>query len=265
MAASAPVLWRHRVLVGADGLPILVEPPSGGAFHELDPARDGDAQLASLGDVATPATFVDPRFELGRLPPALRARLLRAIAIARWSAEMRFCAVCGAGLHWETPGLVKICENPTEAHRHFPRIDPATIMLVHDGERMLLGRQPGWPPGMYSTLAGFVDAGESAEEAVAREVFEESGVRVSGVTYFGSESWPFPRSLMLGFFARAESTAIVRGDELEDVRWFSLDEGRELQRTLARRMPGADTIARRLIARWLDEHAVASGLRQPGG
>jgi len=152
---------------------------------------------------------------------------------------------------------VKICENPVEAHRHFPRIDPATIMLVHDGERMLLGRQPGWPPGMYSTLAGFVDAGESAEAAVAREVFEEAGVRVSGVTYFGSESWSFPRSLMLGFFARADSTEIVRGDELEDVRWFSHDEGRELQRTLARRMPGTDTIARRLIASWLDERAEA--------
>jgi NAD+ diphosphatase len=259
MTASAPVLWRHRVLVGTDGLPILVEPPAGGGgFHELDPARDGDAQLVSLGDAATPGTFVDPRFELGRLPPALRASLLRAIAIARWSDETRFCALCGAGLRWETPGLVKICENPTESHRHFPRIDPATIMLVHDGERMLLGRQPEWPPGMYSTLAGFVDAGESAEAAVAREVFEEAGVRISGITYFGSESWPFPRSLMLGFFARADSTEIVRGDELEDVRWFSPDEGRELQRTLARRMPGADTIARRMIARWLDERAAAS-------
>jgi NAD+ diphosphatase len=240
--------------MGADGLPVLVEPPAGGGgFHELDPAREGGAQLSAFGEPASSATFIDPRFELGRVPEPHRARLLRAIAIARWSHETRFCATCGAALRWETPGLVKICENPAEAHRHFPRIDPATIMLVHDGERMLLGRQPGWPPGMYSTLAGFVDAGESAEESVAREVFEEAGVRVGAVRYFGSESWPFPRSLMLGFFAQAVTSEVVRGDELEDVRWFSVDEGRSLQATLSRRMPGADTIARRLIAHWLDE------------
>ncbi len=252
MAGCAPVLWRYRVLVRANGLPLLVEPPSGGGdFHELDPRQEAGAQLAAFGPDARAGTFVDPRFELGGLPQELRARVLRALAIARWSAASRFCSNCGAPLRWETDGLVKVCENPTHPHRHFPRIDPATIMLVHDGERMLLGRQPGWPDGMYSALAGFVDAGESAEEAVAREVFEEAGLRVSEVRYFGSEAWPFPRSLMLGFVARAEPGEIVRGEELEDARWFSADEGRRLQDALARRMPGADTIARRLIAGWL--------------
>ena len=258
MLASAPILWRNRVLMDSDGAPILVAPPPGGGdFHELDPAREGEPQLTVFGDAIRGGAFVDPRFELGRVPKARRATLLRALAIARWSRETRFCALCAAVLRWEKPGLVKICENPVETHRHFPRIDPATIMLVHDGERMLLGRQPGWPAGMYSTLAGFVDAGESAEESVAREVREESGVRVADVRYFGSESWPFPRSLMLGFVATAATTEIVRGDEMEDVRWFSVDEGRRLQESAARRMPGGDTIARRLIAHWLAERGAA--------
>jgi NAD+ diphosphatase len=259
MAALVPIFWRHRVLTGSDDLPVLTRPPaeSAAGFHELDASRSSEEQLEALGLAKDAGTFVDPRFELGRLAPALRAKLLRALAIARWSDEARFCATCAAPLRWDVPGLVKICENVREEHRHFPRIDPATIMLVHDGERMLLGRQSGWPSGMYSTLAGFVDAGESAEEAVAREVLEESGVRISDVRYFGSESWPFPRSLMLGFTARAESTEIVRGDELEDVRWFDVEAGRELQSRLARRMPGADTIARRMIAAWLAERREA--------
>ncbi len=253
--ATVPVLWRHRILVGADGLPMRVAPArADSGLRELDPTLESDAQVADLGLDPRDGAFVDPRFELGRIDAAERPRLLRALAIARWSDETRFCATCAAALHWETPDLVKICENPTSPHRHFPRIDPATIMLVEDGERMLLGRQPGWPPGMYSTLAGFVDAGESAEAAVAREVREESGVRVSSIRYFGSESWPFPRSLMLGFTARAETTDIACGEELEDVRWFDVDAGRQLQATLARRMPGADTIARRMIADWLRRH-----------
>jgi NAD+ diphosphatase len=259
------VLWRNRVLVEARGRaphlvapegferpqqPIALEGEAGGpaGFVQLDASQDGLAQLSD--DAAAPLRFIDPMFELGRAEGAVRRALVRALAVARWSEATRFCAQCGLELAWDEPGRIKICAN-AEPHRHWPRLDPSAIMLVSDGERMLLGRQPTWPAGMYSTLAGFVEPGETVEETVAREVFEESGIRVGRVTYFGSEPWPFPRSLMLGFFAEATSHEIVRGDELEDVRWFTCDEGLDLQRTLSERTPHADTIARRLIATWL--------------
>jgi NAD+ diphosphatase len=259
------VFWRNRVLVEARGrAPHLVAPEAferpqqaialggeaGGpaGFVQLDASQDGLAQLSD--DAEAPLRFIDPIFELGRAEGAVRRALVRALAVARWSEATRFCAQCGLELAWDEPGRIKICAN-AEPHRHWPRLDPSAIMLVSDGERMLLGRQRTWPAGMYSTLAGFVEPGESVEETVAREVFEESGIRVGRVTYFGSEPWPFPRSLMLGFFAEATSNEIERGDELEDVRWFTYDEGIELQRTLSERTPYADTIARRLIATWL--------------
>jgi NAD+ diphosphatase len=194
--------------------------------------------------------FVEPRFELGRYPTDVRASVVRSLALSKWGREMRHCPLCASALAWESGATSRACEN---GHRHFPRTDPATIMLVDDGTRALLGRQATWPPGMYSTLAGFVDAGESAEDAVAREVFEESGVRVSDVRYVGSEPWPFPRSLMLGFRARAVTNAIVCGDELEDVRWFAIEEVRALLDAMEARVPFGDTIARRLMRGWVLE------------
>jgi len=152
---------------------------------------------------------------------------------------------------WESDGRTKRCTRDPPPHRHFPRTDPATIVLVHDGNRVLLGRQATWPPGMYSTLAGFVEAGESAEAAVAREVFEEVGVRVDDVRYAGSEAWPFPRSLMLGYTARAATDEIRVGDELEDARWFSRTELAVMQARLRDTSPHFETIARRLMADWL--------------
>jgi len=257
MVAPALVVWKNRILVDeAERQPVLLPLETrdrASEFVDLDPALDGKAQLGVEPAQLAGLRFIDPMFELGRFAGSTRLAVVRALALSRWSADTCFCSNCGAPLRWETPGRVKLCQNPSDPHRHFPRIDPATIMLVHDGERMLLGRQPGWPDGMYSTLAGFIDPGESAEAAVAREVLEEAGVSVAEVSYFGSESWPFPRSLMLGFFARATSTEIVRGHELEDVRWFDVEEGLRLERSLAERVPHADTIARRLIGHWLRE------------
>ena len=129
------------------------------------------------------------------------------------------------------------CTNPECQTKHFPRTDPATIMLVHSGDRCLLGRQASWPEGMYSTLAGFVEPGEKLEEAVFREVKEESGILVKNIRYFGAQPWPFPQSLMLGFFAEAETQEITRGIELEDVRWFDLTETQELLGRLESRFP----------------------------
>jgi NAD+ diphosphatase len=280
-AANAPrtlVLWRNRVLVdGRSRIPHLLagddleafapsvgfgderedgDPSGASAFVELDATRDGLAQLPQSALERSPLRFIDPMFELGRVEGALRRNLVRALAVARWSESSRYCSECGAALRWETPGRVKICEG-IQPHRLWPRLDPSAIMLVSDGERMLLGRQAHWPEGMYSTLAGFVDQGESVEEAVVREVYEEAGVVVDNVRYFGSEPWPFPRSLMLGYFADARSTTIVRGEELEDVRWFTFDEGMDLKRRLDEKTPYADTIARRMIATWLRERGAA--------
>ena len=150
------------------------------------------------------------------------------------------------------------CTNPECATKHFPRTDPATIMLVHSGDLCLLGRQASWPEGMYSTLAGFVEPGEKLEEAVFREVKEESGVVVKNIRYFGSQPWPFPQSLMLGFFAEAETKEITRGAELQDVRWFHVSEAKEILERLAGRFPHLDTIARRLIRHWVEEVVNAS-------
>ncbi len=193
----------------------------------------------------------DLRMELGRYTPAMREAIVTALALARWSRSARYCGACGRDLVWEIGGRTKRCTRETDAHRHFPRTDPATIVLVHDGDRALLGRQATWPPELYSTLAGFVEAGESAEGAVAREVFEEVGVRVDDIRYSSSEAWPFPRSLMLGYTARATTYDIRVGDELEDARWFSRAELREKQSQMTARMPHFDTIARRLMAAWI--------------
>ena len=135
--------------------------------------------------------------------------------------------------------------------QHFPRADPAVIMLVTDGDRALLGRQASWPEGRFSTLAGFVDPGESLEQAVVREVAEEVGVEVDQVTYFGNQPWPFPASLMVGFFARARTTEIAVDDhEISDARWFTRDELRAGAETGRLVLPGGISISRSLVESW---------------
>ena len=137
-----------------------------------------------------------------------------------------------------------------DGSEHFPRTDPAMIVLVTDGaDRCVLGRQPGWPAGRYSTLAGFVEPGESAEQAVVREVREETGLTVSDIRYRGSQPWPFPASLMLGFTAQCDAGAepVAQDGELEDVRWFTRDELRDGKALL----PTSVSIAYLLITDWL--------------
>jgi NAD+ diphosphatase len=157
--------------------------------------------------------------------------------------------VCGQPTRPTRSGHALQCCHPLTPHEFFPRIDPAIIVLVNDGDRVLLGRQASWPPGRYSTIAGFVEPGESLEDAVAREVQEETGVEVDEVHYQSSQPWPFPASLMLGFQATAGAgREIRRGNELEDAQWFSradLTSGKVL-------LPPPQTIAHRLIGSWLD-------------
>ena len=175
--------------------------------------------------------------------------MVHAIALAEWHASHRFCPRCGGGLHPTAAGHVLACDRC--GRQQFPRSDPAVIMMVTHGERALLGRQPSWPAGRYSTLAGFVDPGESLEEAVVREVAEEVGVEVTGVTYFGNQPWPFPQSLMVGFFARAVSTDIrVDGDEIEAARWFTREEMRAEAEAGTLVLPGGISISRSLVEAW---------------
>ena len=145
-----------------------------------------------------------------------------ARALLMWRDKHRHCGRCGAANLSIHAGHTLKCSNPACGQTHFPRLDPAIIVLATDGERVLLGRQAQWPAGRYSTIAGYVEWAESLEEAVAREVHEETGVLVDAVTYQSSQPWPFPSSLMLGFMAHAASTDIQLTDgELEDARWFS--------------------------------------------
>jgi NAD+ diphosphatase len=199
------------------------------------------------------ARFTPLRQFDGLLSSEERSLLFYSRAMTHWHQEQKFCYRCGHPTLPEEAGHIMGCTNPKCGTKIFPRTDPATIMLVHSGDFCLLGRQAAWPEGMYSTLAGFVEPGERLEETVFREVKEESGVQVKNIRYFGSQPWPFPQSLMLGFFAEAETKEVTRGVELEDVRWFHVSEAKEILERLASRFPHLDTIARRLIQRWVQE------------
>jgi NAD+ diphosphatase len=151
--------------------------------------------------------------------------LVTSVALTQWHQRHGRCALCGAETKIEQAGWTRRC--PVDDSEHFPRTDPAVIMLIHDGgDRCLLGRGSVWPPGRYSTLAGFVEPGESLESAVAREVFEEVGVVVDDVRYVASQPWPFPSSLMLGFIAHADGASVVRPDKVEmaEAGWFTRAE-----------------------------------------
>jgi len=218
--------------------------------------------LNALGLNLKEARFIHLRSFDGSLSAGERALLFYARALANWRSEQKFCNRCGSPTYPEEGGHVMACSSGSCAVKHFPRSDPATITLVHDGNNCLLGRQSSWPEGVYSTLAGFVEAGESVEDSVRREVREESGIVVGDVRYFGSQPWPFPRSLMLGCYARAVTREIARGPELADVRWFDLTETREVLKRLSTRFPHLDTIARRLIRSWLETKGTGDQGRQ---
>lgn len=232
------------------GASALLGTEDGTAYFALDLSTIAEPMEA--GALMGGGEFADLR----RQGPLLGAREAAILAYARglmyWHARHRFCGVCASPMASSEAGHQRRCTNPACATVVFPRIDPVVIMLVADGERCLLGRQPAWPPGFHSALAGFVEPGESLEEAVAREVFEETGLKVRDVRYHSSQPWPFPGSLMLGFHAAAVTTEVtVNHSELEDARWFErswlLDkrDGDEF------RLPPRAAIARRLIESWL--------------
>ena len=204
------------------------------------------------GEAAAPFTqfgeFRDLRYLGTTLPPDEANLVAHARALVVWHASQVYCGVCGSSARPAAAGNLRVCTNPDCNREVYPRVDPAIIVLVADGDRCLLGRQRSWPEGRYSTIAGFAEPGESLEDAVRREVYEETNVRVGEVTYHSSQPWPFPSSLMLGFTAVATSSEIVLNDrELEDARWFTRAE---LQ-SGSPRLPSRISIARRLVDHWI--------------
>jgi NAD+ diphosphatase len=186
--------------------------------------------------------------ELGDLDAGL---LAQAVGILEWHERNRFSPLSGAETTVERAGWVQ--RDPETGAELFPRTDPAVIMLVHDGgDRCVLGRQAVWPPGRFSILAGFVEPGESAEGAVAREVAEEVGLRVTDIRYVASQPWPFPQSLMLGFTARVDGDPTLRidDDEIEEAHWFTREQLRSGSGPKA--LPPPVSIARNILDRWVD-------------
>lgn len=216
-------------------------------------AFPGDAEEA----VAAAAGWSSLRASGGALTPDDAARFVEALSLGRWLLDAPFCSFCGTRAHILDGGWSRRC--PGCGRTHFPRTDPAVIVAVthpDDSDLLLLGSNAAWARERYSCFAGFVEAGESLESAVVREVEEEAGVRPRSVRYHGSQAWPYPRSLMLGFFAEADDAVAARadGEEIADVRWFSRDEiGAALDRGGEMILPGPASIAHMLITDWFEE------------
>ena len=176
-----------------------------------------------------------------------------AKALLLWQSRARFCGACGTATRLARAGHCARCRNPDCGLQHFPRTDAAVIVLVENGDRALLGRQRSWNRGRWSTLAGFVEPGESLEDAVRREIDEEAGVRLDQVDYHSSQPWPFPGALMVGFRAKASDPTIKVGYELEDARWFSATDLLAAIDAGEVNLPPAISISRRLIMDWLTD------------
>ena len=268
---------RSRVVPVWDQLNLVVaeEPPRAAlvALAGLPQSRRNADELILLGQmdgapcfavavdagaaagIAGTARFQDLRTLLSVLGATDAGLLGYARALVSWRQRHWFCGSCGAGTRATKGGHVVTCTREGCGAEQFPRIDPAIIVLISDGERVLLGRQASWPAGRYSTIAGFVEPGESLEDAVRREVAEETGIPVDRILYHSSQPWPFPASLMLGFTAHALASRVSLNDrELEDARWFTREDIIQ-QRIL---MPTRQSISHRLIEHWLESAAGAN-------
>jgi NAD+ diphosphatase len=261
--------WRARLLK-LDGLDPVISPEGSLEWGTLaDAAPDSD--LVFLGLAAGKACFAEvPARQGGSTGPA-NPRLWAAMAaldpgelatyggarsLVDWHARHRFCAQCGSSTRLVKGGWQRTCTNDDCKADHFPRVDPVTIMLVEHQGNLLLGRQPRFPPRRFSALAGFVEPGESIEDAVAREIMEEAGVAVRDVTYVASQPWPFPSSLMIGCHSHADSGELtIDTTELDEARWFTRAEvelamtGSEDAAFIA---PPPHAVAHHLLKWWLE-------------
>jgi NAD+ diphosphatase len=237
-ALEALMDWRARLL-RLDGLDPVITPEGGLEWGTLADAA-AESELVFLGLLDGKGCFAEVPPSLGGSTAPPNPRLWAAMAsfeahelatyggarsLVDWHARHRFCARCGAPTTLAKGGWQRSCSNETCKAEHFPRVDPVTIMLVeHDGN-LLLGRQPRFPPRRFSALAGFLEPGESMEEAVAREIFEEAGVRARDVSYVASQPWPFPSSLMIACHSYTDDPALtIDTNELDEARWFSRAE-----------------------------------------
>ena len=250
--------------------PLLLAPPMLGQCHEahmqaLHLGDDGHRSYFAINIERLPpgaaqclgslGSFSPLRQHAAILPGQMAALLGYARSVAGWHSLARFCSLCGHPTMPKPGSLAQTCTSPDCGAQHFPRVDPAMIVLVHhtdsQGDKCLLGRQAAWRPRVYSAISGYVEPGESAEDAVLREVMEETGIAVTDVRYFSSQPWPFSGSLMLGFHARATTTRIrLDATELEDARWFSRHEIPQLLASGEFVLPSAETIARHLFDAW---------------
>ncbi|WP_028936853.1 NAD(+) diphosphatase [Pseudonocardia spinosispora] len=252
-------------IVTKSGTDVAAEPPAGAC---LLGEQDGVAYWAvrgapSLIDGDDPSEWQDLRTRGGDLDATGAGLMVTAVAVLGWHDNAQFCARCGSTTSSTHAGWMRVCDKC--AHEEYPRTDPAIICLVHDGgsgdaAKVLLARQPVWPPGRYSVLAGFVEAGESLEACVAREIGEEVGVDVTDVRYLGSQAWPFPRSLMIGFSAVADAAQpLVPADgEIAEAFWVTRAELRgaltegdwTTQGGQQLLMPPSVSIARSMLESW---------------
>jgi len=259
-------VWRGQIL--AEGEPPharflapadvegLAGPDAACVFLGMDGARAHFALEVSATENpndAWKATFGELRAAAAILPAADLAILGQAKAMIDWHHRHGFCARCGAKTNLADAGYKRVCAACNA--EHFPRTDPVVIMLALQGDECLLGRGPSWPPGRYSALAGYMEPGETIEEAVRRELFEEAGVVAGAVRYVASQPWPFPSQLMIGCFAQAQSRALrIDEHELADARWVSREDARAMLRgeVDGLRAPPEFAIAHQLIKRWVD-------------
>lgn len=262
--AAARGDWRAKLLKLSNFEPELSAEGMLGWASLAEAPDDAELLLLGLDDSGRPhfaALTPDMRVPPGRsmrlfamlglMAPGEAATYAAARSLLDWHSRHRFCANCGAPTEMIRAGWARRCGG-CEAE-HFPRTDPVVIMLAEHQGSALLGRQPGWPAGRYSALAGFLEVGESIEEAVAREVLEEAGVRVGAVRYLASQPWPFPSSLMIACIAEAEGDAITLDtNELEDAIWVPRDEVRRVMAggTGSFIAPPPYAIAHTLLAAW---------------
>jgi len=253
-------VWRHRFQFVDDVTPFYLAPAEAGALADLDQVvllgliddvAHFTLDISKLSEDTLMATAHDLRDVAMNLSDRMAALLAFGRGMSVWHVDHLHCGRCGGATAMERAGHARRCRNEVCGRLHFPRTDPAVITLVIDGERCLLARRATIKIPRFSTVAGFVEPGETLEDAVRREVAEEVGVKTGAVMYRASQPWPFPSSLMMGFWARAVDTEItVDGEEIGEAAWFTRQD---IDRALAREeiiLPPDDSISRRLVEEW---------------